>query len=1108
MILVERSSLGITDVGILYQIITSAEQSPDVESLPFRAIFTAYDRILAQNGLDPDHDQIYLRFLLRLGDTKVPRQSLYESFETLLAELGLQIEIHTGDDGDQQITTNLSANEGVGYHTSLQSNASDSPRNDRRRASFHSLYDADTENIRSQAMRPPSRALSSQYPFGKDARDRHRPTQTSIRPSGGVPRRPARSQSTTAETGRSRLTAQEHITNLQNHQRSQSSVTNTNISEIQNHVSDGGSLGDQADQIRLTSSERRASNGGGSGLIDGELSAGSQQHQTSYALARPELLYRPSETQLLRDADTFEHYRIKAVTREIFKQWSGAASQAERDHREMEIFAINHDTRILLQQGFDQWRAKLREKRRIAETERFFNRLEHRASRARDLFLLAKAFTHWAACASEEVLRTSRARRHILRLKYFNAWRDLTVVNELKVRRRGLQKFFDIWKYKCAQNLTDEASAVSHHYENLLKLTYWRWFWNFCEKRAPEWRITRLRAKYFRIWLDRHQQIAQREERVTITLQDGSKREIFLRWLQKSRKILSDGEEAVSFNYRRIAANSLNDWRLVRRHAPLAQQVSNMVDWRVAGNTFATFVARFRAERRAENVNRFRILRNMWTQWNDRLRCQALSQKIDDRFLLEALYKWVIAERARLLQRLVAQRAKQRTLSAISERLYANRAKRFQSLRMFQQSRDQQLQRSAMMRWRNRLELHREDERAALDFYHPRIARESVQVWNRRRVHLQMLDVWAVDSEYYFLGTKLLKRWQAAVVESRRKKRRDAYALVRRKLKMEIATKIIRRWRGLTATLTGLDQQAQAIHQDHLLRVGVTLFQSWRNRSEYVVDQSDKANDYFQQKLVLREVRTWRDKLRTQLELQERAQQFADIRTEKDAFRWLQKLRLQMIELQGRARNAESLRALHEKRHIHNLVRQWHSKTAARRGLPKRETGRSSRAKRFGVRIAAAEEDFTARVDEWTEIEDGFDDAPPPPPPPPLETEFNPALLPGSYLSTPSKRAGPQEVHVLPSSTTPAGTPLQRQRTAVGSLPKTPAAIFQRGPTAGGGGGGVITPFQRRLKIQQPKTEPRVITGRPSALSRSVAGAQFGAIDEEDKPVSLDGERL
>lgn len=1094
----------ITDVGILYQIITSAEQSAEVGSLPFRAIFTAYDRVLAQNGLDPDHDQVYLRFLLRLGDAKVPEQSLYERFEALLAELGLQIEIHTGEDGDQQITRNLSVNDGVGFNSSLQSKGSDPPRKDRRRASFHSLYDTENGNAKSQTARPPSRASSSQYPFGKDVRDHHTPTRASIRTSGRAPQRSTRSQSSTAQPGRGRLTAQEFTNNLQRYQRRNGSATNNWLSGVHNHVLPDVDLVNQAEQAYTARLKRQSSHTSGSKLAEGEPPGGSQSHQTSYSLRHQELLYRPSETQLLRDADTFEHYRIKALTRDIISKWGALAIQAEKDRREMEVFATNHDAGILLQQGFDHWRTRLHEKKRIAETNRFFNRLELRASRARDLFLLTKAFTHWAECASEEVLRTSKARHHILRLKYFNAWRDITVVNELKVRRRGLHKFFNIWKQRCVQNLTDQAIAVTYHHEKLVKTAYWGWFWTFCEKRAPEWRAAQLKTKYFRIWLAKHQQISQREKRVTISLRDESKRSVFLRWLQKSRTVLSISHKAASFDHQRILVNSLNEWRLARQHAPLAQEVSNMVDWRVAGTTFATFVARFRAERRAEEVNRLRMMRNFWTQWNDRLRWQTLCQKIDDRFILESLYKWVIAERARLLQRLVAQRLKQRTLSVISGRVLATRARRFQSLQRFERSHSLQLVRSATVIWRNRLESHREDERVALGFYHPRIARESLQVWNNKHLHLRQLEAWAIDSEFYFLGTKILKRWQAAVVESKRNKLRDAYGQTRRKLKMKLATKIIRRWQGLTATLADLDQQAQAINQGRLLQIGSSLFDSWRSKYEAVVDQNYKAKEHFQQRFVTVHLHAWRDKFRAQQDVQERAEQFAGLRIEKDAFRWLQKLRLQMIEFQGRARNAESLRALHEKRHMHNIVRYWSSKTAARRGLPQREPARSSRPKRFSLR-AAAEEDFTASArapEEWTELEEGFDEnnlgdwIPTP-----IEAEFNSTPLP-AYLNTPSKRA----VRIRPlggstSTTTPAGTPLQ-QRTALAPplLPKTPVAIFQRGAAAAP----LITPFQRRLRTQQPYTEPRV-TNRPSALGRSVAGGTFGAI-VEDEPGTLGGE--
>lgn len=1022
-----------------------------------------------------------------------------------MAEFGLQIEIHTGEDGDQQITTNVSAIDGVGFNTSLQSNEIDTSRKTRRRASFHSLYDADDEKVKSQAVHLPSRASSAQDTYRRDSRGSHRLTRANLRASGGITQGDGRPQSSIAQLRRSRLTEQGYTNNLHHSQRRPSEATKTH-SRRHNQVLSEVGVGDQADQDQPTFSRHQSSNFDGSEPQEGDVSAGfPQQHPASYTLAPQELLYRPSETQLIRDADTFEHYRTKAVTRTIINRWSEVASQAEKDHREMEQFAINHDSKILLQQGFDQWRMRLRERRRFTETERFFNQLENRAGRARDLFLLTKAFTHWAECAREEVSRTSKARHHILRLKYFHAWRDITVVNELKVRRQGLQKFFDIWKHRCIQNLTDEARAVSQQYHSILKTAFWGLFWAFCEKRAPEWRVARLRTKYFRIWLDKHRKIAQQESRVIIYSQD-SRRKVFSQWLQKARTSMCNTQEALSINQQRLKTNSMHKWRLTRQHTPLARQISNMVDWRVAGNTFSIFVARFRTERLSERVNRLRILRSLWKQWNDRLRLQALSQKIDDRFLLEALYKWVIVERARLLQRLTEQRLMQRNLSALSNYFVASRAQRTESLQRFQQSRNVQLLRSMIIQWRNRLEAYREEQRAAVDFYDPRIARESLQVWNCRRVHLQTLEVWADDSDYYFLGNKALKRWQAAMVESKRRKRRDAYALIRRKLKMDLAGKIIGRWQSLTAMLQDQDQQAQIIYQSRLLGIGSSLFDNWRSRSEHAVNQSNQAAEYFQQSIATVQFRTWCNKSRDHQDLHERAQQFSNSLTEKDAFRWLQKLRLQMIERQGRVRNADSLRALHVKRHLHSLIRRWHSELATRRGLPqRRETARSSRARRFGFRLDPDEDLLAARgADEWTQIEaEGFDPSDGLSPPPP----------PINYLSTPSKRPTikPRSQELSSNdddfSTTPIGTPIVHNNNNNNLPPKTPAAppIFQRGGGGAAGAlrsragvGGGITPFQRRLRIQQINTEPpppprRLLTGRSSALGQFVL---FKDVDE------------
>lgn len=1008
------------DVELLYNILISAEQHPDVETLPFRAIFAAYDEVLAQRGLDPNHDQVYLRFLFRLGDKKLPGQSLYGSFDSLLEELGIQIEFISGEDGILDITRDLSGEPGVGFETGVQSNAGSTRRNPSRRASFHSMYDAEIENSRANRSRIHSRGSSSQRQYGQRLPPTERPaTRASTRPTEKTHERTLVSQPSAIPPGRGRLTAQEFASNLQHYQR-------RNASALSN--------GDQRTQTLTLATDHLASP---TNTIDGfNWDEGSQfpvsnrepnengptettqEAQLAYTLDRRELLYRPSETQLLRDAETFQRYRIDAVARDAVKKWSTAVLQAKKDHKEMEALAVRYDTGILMRQGFDHWRTRLREKIQAVETEGFFGHLERRAGKARDLFLLTKAFTHWAQCTHDEVLRTSTARSQILRLRYFNAWREITVVNEIKVRQQALRKFIKIWKQRSLGNKIHGVNALSVYDETLLKTAYWQWFWSYCQRRAPQWRAARLKAKYFPLWTLRAQQVAQRHHQISKIMSKKTKKSVLMQWLKKTRVILSSSQQAGSLRANSLAARSLSEWNLRKQHAPLVQRISNMVDWRVAGTTFATLVARYRVERHAQAVNRLRTIRNVWTHWNDRLRCQTLAQKIGDRFMLEALYRWVVAERKVLLERLHGQRLKRRMLLKLLSRLSSIEAQRNQTSQVIVRGRDQRGLHLAIAAWRRQLDLHQQNERTALEFYSPRIAQEALQVWNTRSTQLRRLRGWAENARFYFLALKFLKRWRAAVVESKRKKRRDAYAYLRRKLKIDLATEVISRWRRLAVHMIEVNRDAQLTDQKRLLQYGSGLFDVWKTRWKSALDQNREADDHYRRKVFERYLHKWEEQLRTHQEREEQAQQYAQLRTESIAFGWLHKLRLQMIELQGRSRNADSLRGLYDRRHMHNLLRRWHMKIATQPGRLQPDRTFSSRSKRFGLRTD--DDDITGRAEEWTAFEEGFDlgDWIP-------ALESNTTPLPG-YLSTPSKRAARVKA-LARGSTTPAGTPSQRR---------------------------------------------------------------------------------
>ena len=749
-----------------------------------------------------------------------------------------------------------------------------------------------------------------------------------------------------------------------------------------------------------------------------------------YLLSQNERFYNPSRTQMLRDAHEFYSFRIRSVARDAVDKWCFAAFQARDQHEHMERLAAARDKEILLRQAFEHWRLRLHARKQAAETERFFNRLERRAAKARDLFLLAKAFSHWEQCAREEVSRTSDAREHVLSIKYFRAWREITIVNQLKMRHQGLRKFFGVWKQRYIATITDEIKADLRRNESLLKDAYWRWFWHFCERRAPEWRATRLKRKYLFQCIANFRISTRLNQQVALQSVHKSKEKIMLPWLEKARLTVSALQNADAFEKQKQTSHALQAWRRATQYAPLARQISNMVDWRVAGETFSTFVTRYRLERQAESVNRLRIMRNAWTYWNDRLRWQSLAHRVDDRFLLESLYKWVIAERYSLLCRLSQERLKQRMLNKIKHYCRLRHAQREESYQVIEEAQRRSRMQVIMRHWSSQLVSYRQDERIAFEFRAPKVTQDALQLWTQGSAHVQDLNSMAKHANFYFLTKKCYKRWQSATTDSKRQKRRNAYVQVRRRLKMSLAAGVLEQWRSISAQSRDMQQQADLMNQDRLLRLGTDLYDRWAVQSGLRRDQSYQATQYYDRRLLERHLYTWIERLENLARLEETAELNDEMRVKNIALGWCNKLRLKLIEVKGREGNAENLRALFEKRRFRNILRHWHGQTAGKLDHKHQEITFSSRIKRARPPAEADDRDGpTRQAEDWTDFDVG-DWVPA------LEAQSGNTPLP-LYLSTPSKRAARAKA-MYKASTTPVGTPFaHRQHLQIGSTPRT-----------------------------------------------------------------------
>lgn len=1033
--------------------------------------------MLAQHGINPSHDQIYLRCLLHLGADRRSGGTLYDKFEALLAQMGIQLEINTEQNEIQDITRSVDATTRHSAELQTQSQAGSDSGIQSRRASFHSLANERGETSTIARVRSFSRPPIADLQGDQGAKAGHRPsTRASTRPSERIERQESARQPA-VQPARGRLTATEFASNLQHVQRRNVSASASRTRTRPGHNVLPRHLRTRSDQHPQTQQRETLSLAGDEYQeftpeleqyedADDTRNRSPGNHGHAYQVDGRELLYRPTGTQLLRDADSFQDFRIRALTRKALSRWRIVALYSLEQHERMRQSALSFDLGILLRQSFDQWRGTFQSRMQAAANVRYFEQLERRAHRARDLYLLMKAFTHWQQITNEKIKHTLQARRYVLSVKYFNAWLELTVVNHRKVQLQGQRKFYNVWNQRSLTSIKTNDMASLARRRNLTKTAYWKWFWAFCERRAPQWKERRLQTTTINRWSFASRRNLYREYEVTVRRNGSLKKAFFFKWIEQARSALLNTSKADEFRDQKITARSMLAYQRAIKYAPLTRQISNMADWRIAGSTFAILVSRVRTEQQAKKVDELRVLRNAWTVWNDSLRWQTLEARIDDRILVQALYRWVLAERCVLLQRLCEQRSVQLCLARLVEGYRGRVTIRRAICHDFEKKRRTRAAKLTINRWRQSVNNCNENARVAVVFEAPRIAQEAILSWTEKMSHIRKIDKWAVDASYYFRSVRFLRHWRAATAEARRRRYREAYVQIRRLNKMKLASSCLQIWRDRTQAIVHMQEEAQSNDHRQLLQHGISLFDHWRTRLAFLVNRQGQTVFEFDRRFAHNQLDNWITRHRTQVQFQELARVNAELRISNVAFGWLHKLHLRVIELKGRENNAESLRRWYAKRHLHNRIRQWREglakRIAEKQDQPLRPPVSSAKTQRRGLGPDAEEDEAAGPAEDWTAFEKDFDlgDWIPA-----LEVGASSTPLPG-YLSTPSKRAARARVIMARMSTTPAGTPFStRARAQLGREPGT-ARKSQLGRSTAGFNGSAFRPIQEA----SPKT--------------------------------------
>ena len=793
----------------------------------------------------------------------------------------------------------------------------------------------------------------------------------------------------------------------------------------------------------------------------------------------PHLYFEPSQTQLELNAEVIEATAARRTLRQALHALHDTAHVLQGRRQQAYNDAVARDRYTLLKQAFGQWRAahalRLHEQRK----ERHLDRLCDRAKHFRDRFLLSKAFTHWGMSCQEEQLRSKVAQRHVLRVTYFRRWRAIASENQAKIRRILVRKYLAVWRERALRIAFREQQADAFYEERLLKKCKTAWFWHFCSHRVEGWHEQWIEKKGFRRLIECSQAYkvqSQQAEQI-------NNEHVARRALRTIRNHLqSRQEDAITVREhhdRSIASKCILIWRKQAVLAPLARGFVRDLKANVRRRSFNVWRRNLALAQQASHVDRDRLLQNAWTQWNDSLRCKALAQKIDERVLMENLYRWILRERLSLFQRTINGRLLHRAIGWWRSKVAAERDQLGDAEVVFRERQRRRRLGFGMLRLNIAARAREDADRTALEFANSHAMPRILQAWKARAVHVLHLNSMAVDARFYCLCSRAIKTWKVKSSERKANRRRDAYIHVRARIKIRIVTRCFGTWQTSCTNIRSMNDEATRRAEARTSEDGAKLFLRWQERTMQVSELDRKAVQLDERKLlasVQAAMRLKHDELASKEQEALAFQRRIDLALLAGALRrlqWATFTALQKVAL------ADAVWARFRDQHIRQMLRYWATQTVARRATVA-ETGEVTEVAGDEIESPSLRPASRAALRSTTTglaLQSS----------PPTQTMLGPTP---TYLRTPSRprRAGRFRPLPTPATFTPmafdssliASTPAPA---SASRLPDVDERLFD-GETP------QVTPFSQRLRAsalpQDGSTIPPPSALRYPAFNRSV----------------------
>ncbi|KAK5709258.1 hypothetical protein LTR17_019938 [Elasticomyces elasticus] len=976
------------DISLLHQIATLAQHQSlqsDPPAPPFRALFAAYDAVFAEQSVQQEHDGAVFRVLLRVGEAAregggragVRGVDLVGCLKEVLQAQGITVVEDEGEGGDglSEVTRGSMPTNLDGQDDS-RGPVKQRQKTGKRRVSFDDARLDETWLIEHSQ---PLAVLSPRQQSKRSPRDQ--PARRSNRHESDPSRRARSASSQRPASTLTRHSAPKH------YQESSPSTVYTSEAEDQRNLA---------------------------------------------------LLYQPSQTQLEHNAEAFAVTSTIRAARRCMHIWHDRALVLQATEEQARAIAAAHDRRMLLKQAFDEWRAKLRSRKKAHERELLRSEQDDQAGHVWRQKLLYRAFSQWQGSLVYQREQVRKCHAQILRMRYFHRWRTLAVDNALKARSILLKKYLAVWRARLTRRQLREEQALAKCEESRMKACWRAWFWHFCCRRVESWREDSLKRRALESWRASLSALAAKSEQARRFCDSNVTR----RALHVLRDRLGQRQQAAqlaqSCRDRKVMTGCLHTLVISARLEPLGRTLTLKITLDLQRKAFRVWLLHLQLLRQATEADRQRILHNAWTDWNDALRCRALAQKIDERVLIENLYRWVLAERGRLMRRRVEARVARQVLSTWVMKVRDESTRFAVAERAFKDGQQRRTMSSVMVKLHLAMRRREDAERTAVEFASARALPNALAALMNKFRAVEQINKWAVDARFYTLCTRYLAVWKEKTTQNQQHRKRDAYARVRARVKIRLVGGCLAAWRAKTAHIVSMDEEADRRANARLVASGRQAFGHWRAQTAEIHRIADHAESRDRRNLIRAAFLALTTRYEEVATLGEQAESFKRDTDLTVLATTLKKLQWAQFTAARRVESAEALWARNRDTHIRNMVRVWAALTASRRAARRGEDEEpESPSLRPASRAASRSRQAI-------------------PSSPPAMGAVTPA-----YMRTPSRnrRAGRFRPLPTPAPGTPFAFETAYLATTPAPLPVDPALFAEDGALTP-----QVTPFARKLR--------------------------------------------